>query len=254
MITHDRHQHLLRQLERTGSLQIAGLHETLGVTPMTIWRDLRLLEQSGMLKRVRGGAVRIDRSAEPEFRLKEQRSADEKRRIAHYAAARYVTTGDTIIVEGGTTVAEILNHLTVPKLTLMTNSLPILSRAYTLGRNWQLQASGGVLSPVSGNFVGPEAIAYFSGKRAQTFFMSATGLDPVTGALTDPNPVEIEVKRAMAASAKRVVLLLDSSKIGEHSIERVLPLRKLHVLITDRGAPRAVIQKLRKLGLNIEQC
>ena len=95
---------------------------------------------------------------EPEFQLKEQQATEEKRRIAAYAAQKYVRPGDTIIIEGGTTAAEILNHIRVEKLAVMTNSLPILSRAYALRKSWHLHSSGGVLSPVSGNFVGPEAL------------------------------------------------------------------------------------------------
>ena len=254
MITHDRHKFLLKRLDETGTLQIAGLDAELDVTPMTIWRDLRLLEERGLLRRVRGGATRADASFEPEFRLKEQYASKEKRRIAAFAAKHFVQPGDTIILEGGTTVAGMLNHLELDKLALMTNSLPILSHAYSLGRSWHLHASGGVLSPVSGNFVGPEALRFFSGKHAQTFFMSATGLEASTGLLTDPNPVEIEVKRKMANCAKHVILLLDSSKIGLRSIQEVLPLDQISVLITDKNLDRSHLAKLKKHISTIERC
>ncbi len=255
MNTHDRHQYLLRRVEQDGSLQVAGLDAELGVTPMTIWRDLRLLDERGLLKRVRGGAISMTRLlTEPEFQLKEQQATEEKRRIAAYAAQKYVRPGDTIIIEGGTTAAEILNHIRVEKLALMTNSLPILSRAYALRKDWHLHASGGVLSPVSGNFVGPEAIEFFADKHARTFFMSATGLDVDSGTVTDPNPVEIEVKRAMAACAQQVILLMDSTKIGIRSVQEVLKLDRVTALITDTDIDPAVVRKLKKQGLSVEQC
>lgn len=254
MITHDRHQLLLSRLGETGSIQVAGLAELLGVTPMTIWRDLRLLEEQGLLRRVRGGAILADSTGEPEFRHKVQHASAEKQRIAAFAARNHVRDGDTIIVEGGTTVACIMDHLQHNRLGLMTNSLPILTRAYEIGKPWHIHASGGVLSPVSGNLVGPEAVAFFAGKHAQIFFMSATGLDPETGALTDPNPVEIEVKRAMAASAKHVVLLLDSSKLGIRSTQQVLPLKNIEVLITDKKIDRKHLKTLRANGLRVETC
>jgi DeoR/GlpR family transcriptional regulator of sugar metabolism len=117
-----------------------------------------------------------------------------------------------------------------------------------------LHGSGGTISPVSGNFVGPEAVNFFKHKFARTFFMSATGLDPETGALTDPNPVEIEVKRAMAKSAQRVVLLLDAAKIGTRSLQRVLPLEQLDSAVIDDRLSVATRKKLRALGLKIEVC
>ena len=254
MLTQDRHRFLLRRLEETGSLRRHGLDRELGVNAMTIWRDLRLLEQRGLLKRVHGGAIRADRSIEPAFQLKQQRALAEKRLIAAAAARRYVQPGDNVILEGGTTVAELLNHLPARELTLMTNSLPILSRAHALGRAWQIRGSGGTLSQVSGNFVGPEAVAFFQKNFATTFFMSATGLDPETGALTDPNPVEIEIKRAMAKAARRIVLLIDSSKIGVRSVMEVLRMRDVDVMLCDTGISGRAYRQLRSAGVVVERC
>lgn len=254
MIAHDRHRFLLRRIEEAGSIEVRGLDRELRVAAMTIWRDLRLLEEQGLLKRVRGGAVRADRAIEPAFRLKAHRSLALKRRIAAAAARRWVRPGDILFLEGGTTVAEILPHLPPRDLTLMTNSLPILGRAQALGRGWQLHSSGGVLSPVSGNFVGPEALRFFQGKYAKLFFMSATGLDPATGALTDPNPVEIQVKRAMARAARHVVLLLDSTKLGLRSLQDVLPLRDIDELFIDSGASAADLRRLRRFIPRVRVC
>jgi len=253
--TRDRHKLLINRLERDGSIEVAGLDNELGVSTMTIWRDLKLLDERGLLKRVRGGAISMERLlTEPEFQLKEQHAAEEKRRIAMYAARNYVKPGDTVIIEGGTTAAEMLNHINIDKLALLTNSLPILSRAHALRRPWHLHASGGVLSPVSGNFVGPEAIRFFADKRAQTFFMSATGLDADAGTVTDPNPVEIEVKRAMAKCARQTILLLDSSKIGVQSVQELLKLDRITTLVTDIGLEQRIIKKLKRLGLQVEVC
>lgn len=252
MLTHERHRFLLRRIEETGSLEVRGLDAELGVAAMTIWRDLRLLERQGLLKRVHGGAIRADRAREPEFRQKEGRALAEKRRIAASAARLFAKPGEVILLEGGTTVAEVLPHLPTRGLTLMTNSLPILSRAQALGRGWQIHCSGGVLNPVSGNFVGPEAVRFFQGKYAATFFMGATGLHPKTGALTDPNPVEIEVKRAMARAAERVVLLLDSGKIGLRSAQEVLPLRNIDSIVIDRGISPSDRRRIARLGPRVK--
>ena len=215
---------------------------------MTLWRDLAALEAQGRLRRVRGGAIKPDAAVEPAFDKKKQRALARKRHIAACAAAEFTAPGDALFLEGGTTVAQLLPHLVAPRLTLLTNSLQILSRAQHHHPQLALQCSGGVFSPVSGNFIGPDAVAFFERKRARTFFMSATGLDPATGILTDPNPLEIEVKRVMARRADRVVLLLDSTKLGLASLEHVLPLSQVDALVIDDGASAAVRRKLAAHG------
>jgi DeoR/GlpR family transcriptional regulator of sugar metabolism len=256
MFAHERQRFLLQRLEKNGSLQVRGLHRELDVTVMTLWRDLDLLERQGLLKRVHGGVLRADRAHEPAFRQKQSQASAQKRRIAKEAVRRFVKKGDTVILEGGTTVAEILPHLPTEGILLLTNSLPILSRSHALGRDWEIQCSGGTLSPVSGNFTGQTATRFFHKLTATTFFMSATGLDPETGTLTDPNPLEIEVKRAMAATAQRVVLLLDSRKIGQHSAHQVLPLRDIDDLVIDRGISAADRRRLasRRGGPRLHVC
>ncbi|TVP82125.1 MAG: DeoR/GlpR transcriptional regulator, partial [Puniceicoccaceae bacterium] len=109
-------------------------------------------------------------------------------------------------------------------------------------------ASGGILRPVSGTFVGPDAIRFFRKKQADLFFMTVTGLDQSNG-LTDPNPLEIEVKRAMIQAAKQTVLLIDESKFGVSSLCPVVPLRRIDGLVTD--CPNALdrIPELRSLAL-----
>jgi len=244
MLAQDRHARILDLLEQGGSVTLPALRRVLPVTAMTLWRDLAALEAQGRLHRVRGGAVRSDRAIEPAFDQKARHALGFKRAIAARAAAAFVADGDVLILEG-------LPWLRRPRLTVLTNSLPILSRAHSCHRHLAVHASGGMLSLVSGNLVGPEAVAYFQRRRARTFFMSATGLDPATGRLTDPNPVEIEVKRAMAAAADRVVLLLDAGKLGVVSAESVLPLRQVDAIVTDRRITAAQRRQLGRLGPRI---
>lgn len=251
MLTLERHRRILEMLEQDGSISLPSLRAVLPVTGMTLWRDLAALEAQGRLRRVRGGAVRPDVAVEPAFSQKTRRALERKRRIAAQAAAEFVEEGDVLILEGGTTVAELLPFLRKPRLTVVTNSLPILSRIQSTHRHLGVHASGGMLSQVSGNLVGPEAVAFFSRRRAHTFFMSATGLDAQLGRITDPNPVEIEVKRAMAASAARIILLLDATKIGVVSVEEVLPLKEVDVLVTDRGVTPAQQKLLGRLPTKV---
>lgn len=234
-LTLDRHRSILDHLETHGSLKVGTFVRDSQVSAMTVWRDLRLLETRGLIKRVRGGAVAAHRQAEPEFRLKEGIRHLAKRRLAATAVARFVEPGDVIYMEGGTTVAEMLPYLVkvAGQITIITNSLPILSRAVSLGVPAKLECSGGCLSGISGNFLGPEAAAYFHSRRARTVFLSATAFHLPETLLTDPNPAEIAIKRAMLATAERCVMLLDAGKFTRTSEHEVMPFDAVEALITD---------------------
>lgn len=129
-----------------------------------------------------------------------------------------------------------MKHLNQRNLTIMTNGLEVIREAAPLVPNITLISSGGILRDVSYTFVGPQAVQFFQEVRANTLFLSATGLTLPEG-ITDPNPLEIDVKRAMAASVERVVLLMDSTKFGVRSLSPVLPLDRIHVLITNDDIP-----------------
>ena len=99
-------------------------------------------------------------------------------------------------------------------------------------------------------FVGPQAEAYFRQINAHTCFLSATGITTSEG-VTDPNLLEIQVKRAMAQSAARIVLLMDSTKFGMRSLAKIFDVRDVDVLVTDAGAPPATLDEIRALGVDV---
>jgi DeoR/GlpR family transcriptional regulator of sugar metabolism len=114
-----------------------------------------------------------------------------------------------------------------------------------------LLCSGGLFREVSQTFVGPQAMQFFEGHHANVAFISATGLDRSDG-LTDPNPLEIEVKRALCRRADRIVLLLDHSKFGRRSLMPVLPLRDVDYLITDTPLSRSFAAELARSKVQVE--
>jgi len=244
----NRHRRILEVLEKQGTATVAELSGLLRTTDPSIARDLAFLEGRGRLQRVRGGAVRIDRAMELAFGQRSRRSLTEKRRIAKRAVEEFVTEGATLIIEGSTTCAELLPFLRTSWLTLHSNNLPVLSRVYAAHRHITVHSCGGMVSQISGNCVGREAVAYFGRIQADVFFMSATGMELPTGRLTDPNPIETEVTRAMAAAAEKVVLLLDATKLNSASVADIMPVREVHCIITDSRATARQRSQLRKLG------
>lgn len=202
---------------------------------MMLWRDLHYLEEQGLLQRVRGGAMQVTQHVEPHFDAKLASSRQAKEALAGWVVRHLIQPGQIVICEGGTTVAEIAGRLDHERLTVLTNSLPVLNRLQ-LGAGSAVYGSGGMLREESGTFIGPEAVRFFSRRRADLFLMSATGLDAQAGPM-DPNPQEIEVKQAMARSAKATVLIADTSKFGLVSLMPVLPYRRISQVVTNAAPP-----------------
>lgn len=232
-----RHGKILSTLRDRGTLSTAELRRTLGVTAMTVWRDLETLRELGLLRRVRGGAVSTGRAAgEPEFETKEPAAALIKARIAACAVRAFVRRGHTLALEGGTTVAALVDQLPDRRLSILTNSLPIALRVRSRRPSLPVKIAGGWLSATSGNLIGPEALKFMGRQRTDVCFLSATAFDAAWGP-SDPNPLEIEMKRALAHTAKKIVLLIDGTKFGRRSAAITLHPRRLHALVTDQPPP-----------------
>lgn len=253
LLTEQRHQAILHLVREGELVTVDELVNRLQVSKMTIWRDLMTLEQSGRLRRVRGGAARMQgdiRSAEPYFKSKKVIHRQKKAAIARLAAEQFVDEDDIIILEAGTTAGAMVEHLTQSGLTVITNGLGILNEIAIQVPDTTVLCCGGMLRPVGFTFVGPQAEEFFHSLRARTLFLSATGIALPEG-ITDPNLLEIQVKRAMADSASRIVLLMDSSKFGVRSLAPILPLERIQVLITDSETPAEFLEQLRKLQIEI---
>ncbi len=243
-----RHQQILAELKKNGCVYAAALRKRFGVTAMTIWRDLELLEELGLLRKVRGGAVPVSVSQSAAEDLFEEKSAAEgkaKQRIASYAAAEFIRPGDTIVLEGGTTVAAIVDFLPKARLSILTNSLPVASKVRDVRPDMSIRIPGGWVSPISGNVTGPETLREIAKLSGDVCFLSATGFDAIVGP-SDPNPLEIEVKRAWASISKRIVLLLDHGKFGVRSLAVTLHPRNLSAVVTDAVPPPEVNRLLQK--------
>lgn len=250
MLAEDRRRAIAELVLEQGSVSAKDLSHRFGVSPMTVYRDLKELEAVHALERVRGGAVRRQETDEPMFMAKREVNRERKQAIARYAAEHFVGDDDILLIEAGTTVTSLVRYLPDTLAALLANGLDALNEARRLVPSVPVFGCGGMLRSPSFTFVGPEAEAFFRSISATTFFLSATGLTLRDG-VTDPNPLEIQVKRAMAASAQRTVLLLDSSKFGQSSLREVLPLERIDALVTDGAAPAATLRELSDRGVDV---
>ena len=246
-----RQQYILRSLQEQGELRVADLVDPLGVSAMTVWRDVKGLEEQGLLRRGHGRILAVgEASRELRFEVKDPQRMERKQRIARRAAREFVRDGDVIVLEGGTTVAALVDELPDQRLSVCTNSLPIGLRLRERRPALPVRVLGGWLSPVSGNTTGAGTLREVGRQAFSTCFLSATAWDPVKGPM-DPNPLEIEVKRAMAARADRVVLLMDHSKFRAVSSSVMIHPRRLHALVTDQPPPAEVCALLHRLGVRL---
>ncbi|MDQ0913917.1 DeoR/GlpR family DNA-binding transcription regulator [Paenibacillus sp. V4I5] len=238
-------------LARHGGATIKDLSNQFGVSEMTIRRDFELLEQQGLVARSHGGAIYVDKLiGEPALPEKQSRNPEVKERLAAYAAERFVSDGDVLIVEGGTTVSRMAAYLKHEGLTLMTNGLDALQQLRSVAGTHTVLCCGGVLREPSGTFVGPVAEAFFSQYHARTAFLSSLSFTVEAG-FTDPNMMDTQVKKTMIQSAARTIMLLDSSKIGNRSFATVAQLNEVSVLITDSGVSEQVREACELAGVEL---
>jgi len=252
VLTEERRQRIAQMVESNGSISYRDLERSFGVSRMTLYRDLKALEGLSRLRCVRGGAVRVEGIITPEPMPSKKRSQHrkEKEAIGRYAVQHFVKEGDFVVLEAGTTVACTLKHLGKPGVTLISNGLEVIREATALLPTVTVMGCGGILREPSYTFVGPQAEAFFAQLRAHTVFLSASGISLDDG-LTDPNPLEIQVKQAMVACAEQLVVLVDSSKFGIRSLLQTLPMDKIQILVTDDRIPERFANEIRKLGIEL---
>ncbi len=245
---------ILEELAAHRVVRIADLGRRFGVSEVSIRRDLERLEQSGLLKRIHGGAVSIP--GLPSHELMSARTiayAREKERIGR-AAAQMVRENERLIFDSGTTTLQVArnipgNLLTSGNLTVITASLPIV---YELGawKTVHIIVLGGVYLHEYQVMVGPQTIEALRGLHADTMFLGADGLTFSNG-VTTANVLEAEVDRALVRSASKIVVVADSSKIGVIGLVTIMPLTKINTLITDDKAPPDFVARLRSEGVEV---
>lgn len=231
-----RQAYILERVREEGAVRVADLVRTLGVSDMTVRRDLEELHARGLIEKVHGGAAAIPGSSlfEPGFGAKSAMNLAEKEAIAD-AAAALVEAGTAVAISAGTTTFGLARRLVeVPGLTVVTNSMPVADVLHTEGRSDQtIILSGGVRTP-SDALVGPFAVDVLRSLHVDIVFMGVHGMDLRAG-LTTPNILESETNRALIESGRRFVALADSTKWGVVGISSFARLAEVDLVITDSG-------------------
>jgi DeoR family transcriptional regulator of aga operon len=243
----DRLSRIVEQISTNGSVGVGHLADSLGVSAATVRRDLALLEEQRLLARTHGGAVAHGVLYELPLRYRSARHQEEKARIARAAAER-VADGAAVGMTGGTTTTEAARALSDRRgLTVVTNSLSIASEL-AVRPTLKLVVTGGVARPESYELVGPLAEASLAELNLDVVLIGVDGISAEAG-LTTHHEVEAHTNRALISRARRVVVVADSSKVGQVAFARICRLDEVDELITDGAADAATVAAVRDAGV-----
>lgn len=251
----ERHRRIVEAVEADGDVTVSTLAVSLGVSEMTVRRDLQELEEAGLLRRVHGGATKhLGRAYAPPFGTRELQAPEQKQALGR-AAAELVGDGDAIGLDVGSTVLAMVPFLAsrADNLTVVTASLRVaveIAGRLTPRQRLRLVATGGVLHPEELSLTGQMATDAFRSVRLDTAFVGVGGLDPQEGA-TEFDLEDAQVKRGMIASARRVVVLADSTKLGRVCFAAVCPTSRIDVLVTDEAADPDILERIRATGIEV---
>jgi len=234
MYAPERHQQILDTARAHGRVEVAELARDLAVTPETVRRDLTALERRGVVRRVHGGAIPVERlGIEQGVADREAQAATQKDRIAR-AALEELPDGGSIIIDAGTTTARMAQLLPSDReFTVVTHSIPVAS-ALVARPNITLHLLGGVVRGRTLAAVGEWTKAQISEVFADVAFMGTNGISVERG-LTTPDIAEASVKRALIDAARRTVVLADHTKFGREDFAKVAPLSLVDTVISDIG-------------------
>jgi DeoR/GlpR family transcriptional regulator of sugar metabolism len=251
---HDRREEITRLVDAEERVSVADLTSRFKVTDASIRRDLMILEDAGRLRRIHGGAVpHLGVRTHGVYATKLREHREQKARIGA-AAAALVKPGDVVFFDSGTTVAQVAAHIAGPlrranAITAVTHSLPVIEE---IG-DWEsphLICLGGLYLPDYQAVVGPRAVDGLRDLSADVVFLGCDGLTIETG-LTTPHMLVAEVGATMAARARRVVAVADSSKLGRQGFTPIVTIHAVDVLITDEGADPRQVEPLREAGIDV---
>lgn len=234
MLAAERQSHIMDVLRTQGAVRVADLVDSMGVSDMTIRRDLDSLAAEGALTKVHGGAVsRVTRStAEPGFQAKSDQMEPEKMAIAE-SAARRIEAGMSVVLSAGTTTWHLAQQLRdIADLTIITNSPPISDIFHAQPRpDRTVILTGGIRTP-SDALVGPTATAALQTMHADVAFLGAHGMSSQAG-FTTPNYWEAETNRALMAAAQQRIIVTDHSKWGVVGVMTFAHLQGVETVICD---------------------
>ena len=247
-----RQQRIAELVRESGGITVDALEREFGVSPATARRDLAELERQGKLRRTHGGAVLPDLAQhEDSFQQRLGEAVEAKKRLAR-AASALLETEETVFIDSSTTAYYAVQRMLADasNVTFLTNLLPVMDLFSTADPSAvSMVGFGGMFRALTLSFVGPCTIRMIESYRADRTFLSVKGITP-EGQLTEANPLEAEVKRAMIRQAASPVLLVDGRKFERQGMSVIAHVSEVSLVMT-ADARRQHVEALEDLGVEV---
>jgi DeoR/GlpR family transcriptional regulator of sugar metabolism len=254
MVPAERRRQILEELRRRGSVTVANVEDLFKVSSMTARRDLAQLAAAGHVRRTHGGAVLPDLAAhEDSFESRLELGIAAKRRIAAAVVAD-LEAHETVFVDSSSSSYYVVREMIDVGLaaTILTNSVAVMHIVGKSGTDsLELIGLGGNFRKLTRSLVGADTVRAIQGFYVDRVVFSVKGIEP-NGSLTDPDPLESEVKRAMISRARNVVLVADSRKFDERGLNVVAQAGRIdHAWLAD--PPKAGLAILESAGVDVKR-
>lgn len=222
-------------IQQQGSASVEALADRFAVSTETIRRDLSRLAESGRILKIHGGARVMRLLNEPAMLVRSGLASREKAQIGR-RLAQAIEPGDTLFIDtGSTTLAAAPALARIAGLTIITNSLRLAEALSAAGSDADIHLLGGRYAPDNGQTVGPSLLGQIGEYQADHCVLTVAALSPEIGAM-DASHDEAQIARAMAANARNLIVLADSSKLGRRAAFTVCRSDRIGLIITDDGA------------------
>jgi DeoR family transcriptional regulator of aga operon len=251
LLVAERRHRIIELLRAHGRVTVEALAVRFATSAVTIRTDLTTLEAAGTLERTHGGALLRPEADDQPLTVKRTLHHAEKVSIAKVAAA-LIQDGETIILDSGTTTAEIakqIRRIEGRSINVITNALNIAVLLADVPFV-RLIMPGGILRPESNSLSGHMAEAALANLQADRLFLGADGLDPERGVMT-PHLPEAQLNAKMIEISRQVIAVADSSKLLRRNISLIARVEQLHMLITDSAADPEVVAELQRRGVEV---
>lgn len=222
--------------------------DVMGVSESTVRRDLDELEKEGQLRRVHGGAEKIQ-SLREELTNKEKsiKNVQDKRSLVE-KAARLIEKGDVIFLDAGTTTELLIDNLPIDDILVVTNSIHHASKL--VDRQIKTMIVGGFVKASTDASIGAMAMAQIEQLNFDKAFMGMNGVD--SQSVTTPEMEEAMVKQAIIRNSKASYILVDSSKIGQKSFVKVASLEEVIIVTNATGNNQLLLETIKEKTKVIE--
>ncbi|KHK95498.1 DeoR faimly transcriptional regulator [Microbacterium mangrovi] len=246
-----RQQRIREQLQVSGEVEFSALAQEFGVSEMTIRRDIDVLEEQGVVRKVIGGAIALGKIAEPTFESRSHKDVVSKEHIAA-SAVEHLSAHETVILDSGSTALAVAQAIRGRGLGLTVVTPSILVAVELASEpDTTVLLTGGLVRSGELSLIGIEAVESLARYNCDTFVMGVAGVDEARG-FTDYHRDESAVKRAAVEASDRLIVVADHSKIGQSYLSRIAPLAAAAVIVTDADPAEPALAAAERAGVVVQ--